>query len=116
MPDNEKDHERLQGCIDDLEDAVGVLAKAHGETVTPLRERLLVLEALVRGNGRPGLMTIIERNTTLVEGLSKRLDKLENTGSVKSAQAKDRRSTITLIIMGCAFLLSFAFNLIEVLN
>lgn len=96
---SDREHERLQGCIDELESVQNLF-----------RERLAILESIVVGNGRPGIMKLIESATVGLEGINERLTKVEHQNKYVKMRNADIWTNIRNIIFVLGFVASMGFN------
>lgn len=94
------EHDRLQGCIDELEDVHGAF-----------RERLAILESIVIGNGRPGLVKMIDATSEVLEAVNNRLSRVEHQSQFVKTRNSDIWDNVKNIIYVVAFVASVGFNI-----
>lgn len=92
--------ERLQACIDSLE-----------STLATLHTKLSVLENIVNGNGRPGIMDFVERYGKLLDDMETRLTRVESSDHMQRLHKVDTFRTIGVVLTVIAMLAGWGFAL-----
>lgn len=96
---SDSNHIRLQRDIEKIEGLVAT----HGED-------LAVLKSIILGNGRPGLLKLLESSSCTIEGINKRLMKVEHQNKYTKARDADIWTTTKNIVYIAAFLMSVGLN------
>jgi hypothetical protein len=111
--------ERLQGCIDECEQEIKALHNEmsqirllHAQEFAEIDKRLSVLESTVVGNGRPGLMSLIEKQTTVMESMNNRLSEIEHQSNLVKTRKIDIARTVGMWVAIVALAVSITFNLV----
>lgn len=98
MGDHE--HDRMQGYIDKMEECLSDHAK-----------ELAVIRNVIMGNGRPGLLKMIEQCTATMQGINERLSALEHANKIVRTRNSDIWDNVKNIIYVIAFIASVGFNI-----
>ena len=117
------DIETLKGCIDDcqkdlrsIHDTVRDLRHLHAIEFGNIDKRLSVLESVVVGNGRPGLIDLIDKQACVMQGVNGRLSEIENRNNFVESHRALRFKRIGVAVAVGGLLFTILYNLYSLLT
>lgn len=119
---SDREMERLQGCVDDctkeidgIKAAVHSLRTEHDKEIADIKVRLAVMESIIFGNGRPGLMSLLEKQSGILGDINDRLSHVEHTNNIARTRWSDKLRVVGLWILGISLIATLVFNIIRLL-
>jgi hypothetical protein len=112
------EEKRLQGCIDDCTQEIKQLRRDHGDLRISLKDeiskvqgRLSVIESIVFGNGRPGLMALLDKQTSVLEKVNERLGAVEHSTKNARTRWEDKIQLVGIWIVGLGIVANILLNI-----
>lgn len=106
---------QLSGDVRELSTEFHKFIVEHQKETTDLIGRIAILESLVVGNGRPGIMKMLEREIALLDGVDKRLKIVEHRHQMQVDSKGYKLRTALFYIGAGTLIVSLLFNILNLI-